>query len=44
MLPTDARRSAPATQRNREVILDVLARVLPPSGLEPPTREETSHV
>ncbi|HUS64239.1 MAG TPA: DUF938 domain-containing protein [Kofleriaceae bacterium] len=28
----DARRFAPATQRNREPILAVLARVLPPSG------------
>ncbi|MGZ3426872.1 MAG: DUF938 domain-containing protein [Polyangia bacterium] len=31
--PPDARRSAPATQRNREPILGVLARVLPPVGL-----------
>src|SRR5689334_18102820 len=29
----DARRSAPATQRNREPILGVLGRVLPPAGL-----------
>lgn len=31
--PTDARRSAPSTQRNRDPILGVLARVLPPAGL-----------
>jgi hypothetical protein len=30
--PTDARQYAPATQRNREPILEVLLRVLPPSG------------
>jgi hypothetical protein len=30
---TDVRRSAPATQRNREPILAVLARVLPSAGL-----------
>ncbi len=30
---SDARQHAPATQRNRDVILDVLRRVLPPSGL-----------
>lgn len=29
----DARRFAPATQRNREPILDVLRQVLPPSGV-----------
>jgi hypothetical protein len=31
-MPTDARQYAPATQRNRETILEVLLRVLPPSG------------
>jgi hypothetical protein len=31
--PTDPRRFAPATARNREPILAVLRRVLPPSGL-----------
>ncbi len=31
--PADARRTAPATARNREPILGVLRRVLPPSGL-----------
>ncbi len=30
---TDARIYAPATQRNRDVILDVLRKILPPSGL-----------
>ncbi|MCT7954375.1 DUF938 domain-containing protein [Laspinema palackyanum] len=30
--PNDARRFAPATQRNREPILKVLRRVLPPTG------------
>jgi hypothetical protein len=30
--PTDARQYAPATQRNREAILAVLSRVLPPNG------------
>jgi hypothetical protein len=30
---SDARIYAPATQRNRDVILDVLRKVLPPSGL-----------
>jgi Protein of unknown function (DUF938) len=30
--PIDARQYAPATQRNREPILEVLLRVLPPSG------------
>ncbi|HEX4462002.1 MAG TPA: DUF938 domain-containing protein, partial [Polyangia bacterium] len=29
----DARRFAPATQRNREPILGVLRQVLPPSGV-----------
>lgn len=30
--PTDARQYAPATQRNREAILEVLLRILPSSG------------
>src|SRR5436305_4153494 len=31
--PTDARRFAPSAERNREPILEVLRRVLPPTGL-----------
>ncbi|MBE9117974.1 DUF938 domain-containing protein [Lusitaniella coriacea LEGE 07157] len=31
-IPNDAKQHAPATQRNREPILEVLQRVLPPSG------------
>ena len=31
-IPDDARQYAPATERNREPILEVLLRVLPPSG------------
>ncbi len=30
--PEDARQFAPATQRNREVILEILLQILPPSG------------
>src|SRR5206468_8100346 len=33
LIPTDARRFAPATQRNRAAILAVLERVLPARGL-----------
>jgi SAM-dependent methyltransferase len=32
-IPNDLRKYAPATQRNREPILDVLQRVLPPKGV-----------